>query len=131
MIPGLKVLDDIIAGLPTNSAQRLELAKLRGEIETRDRIVSELRAKLEVFERNDAIDAETVRVLKLFFDERREISSEEISLIFDMKSSVADFHIDDLGRRGLIVQNRDTKFHLPAFVITADGRAFIFKHRMA
>lgn len=31
-IPGLKVLDEILAGLPTNSAQRLEIARLKEQI---------------------------------------------------------------------------------------------------
>ncbi len=87
---------------------------------------------MEAFERNDGIDVDTVRVLKMFFDERRDISSEEVAFILDMKSSVADFHIDDLRKRKFILQSRAIMHgSRSTFAISPEGRAFVVKHRMA
>ena len=131
-IPGLKVLDEIIAGLPTNSAQRLELAKLRSEIEVKDGKIKELEAKLAALEPKHGMDTDTVRVLKVFFEEDRDLSAEEISAILDMKKSVVSYHIDELRRMKFAMPSRAITSHSPAtYVIYPEGRAFLIKHKIA
>lgn len=45
-IPGLKVLDEVLAGLPTNSAQRLEIGRLKEQIAALQKENEELKQKL-------------------------------------------------------------------------------------
>jgi len=131
-ILGLKVLDEIIAGLPTNSAQRLELEKLRLKSANDDARIKELEAKLAVLEPQHGMDVETVKVLKVFFQEDRDLSAEEVAGITEIQKSVVSYHIDELKKRKFVMLSRPiTSFSPAKYIIYTDGRAFVIKHKLA
>ena len=47
MIPGLKIIDDILKGLPDNARLRAEIAKLAAEIEQRDVTIQKLQTEAQ------------------------------------------------------------------------------------
>ncbi len=131
-IPGLKVLDEIITGLPTNSAQRLELAKLRAEIELKDKKIQELETKLATLEPEHGLGVDTVKVLKVLFEQDRDLSVDQIAGYLDMQRGVVSYHIDELRQRKFVMPSRAITSHSPGtYIIYPPGRAFIIEHILA
>ena len=126
--PGLKVLDEILAGLPTNSAQRLEIAKLKEQITI-------LQAKDEKLEKENALHTskqnmsiDTLKILQFLFVHDRSFSAEEIGETFELEIGVAKYHCDTLRSKRLVVfrtggfvnHNRPIEFE-----ISPAGRAYL------
>lgn len=129
-IPGVKVLDEIIAGLPTNSQQRLEIAKLKEQIAVLQNENEELKAQAQSHQPKPELSADAVRILGYFFDEARPFSSDEIAVQFQLQASMAQHHLDTLHRKkkyiGIYV-GRSLPFGNPPlrYEIIDGGRAFI------
>ena len=79
---------------------------------------------------------DTVKVLKLFFDNDDDVSAGQIARHFRMQPSVAKFHVDKLmdkkfvrlSRMGMSGYGGDT----PAmFAIASAGREYIIEHNLA
>ena len=126
-IPGLKVLDEMIAGLPTNSAQRLELAKLRSEIEVKDRKIAELEAKLADLEPKRGVEVDAAKVLKIFFEQDDRLTTEQIAECLVLKKSVVQYHFDKLSEMGFI---RCTSVW-GGYDLQPAGREFVVKNGLA
>ena len=114
-----------------NMALRTENAELKQQI------TALKQAKPQDEPKQDDLGPETVKILKRVFDQSREFSSRQIASIFNMKPSVADFHVDVLAKRGFVEWNsvgfsggfgEDTP---PTFGITAEGREYIVKNGLA
>lgn len=105
-IPGLKVLDEIIAGLPTNSAQRLELEKLRLKSANDDARIKELEAKLAALKPKSEVAAEAAQVLKYFADCGHELSADRIASLMNIKIGKVIHHFGSLRKFGFIQQSR-------------------------
>jgi hypothetical protein len=101
-IPGFKLLDEIIAGLPTNSAQRLELAKLRADLEAKDRRIAELEAQLAQFAPKPEIDPDAARILRVFVEQDDRLTADQVGQHLSLKKSIAQYHFDELSKRGFI-----------------------------
>lgn len=101
-IPGLKVLDEIIAGLPTNSAQRLELSKLRSELALKERKIAELEAKLAEFKPPSGVEPDAVKILKFFFEHSTTLVAESFADELGMKKGLVEYHFDKLRSLGFI-----------------------------
>ena len=129
-IPGLKVLDEIIAGLPTNSAQRLELTKLRSEAANDKARIKELEAELAALKPQEGIPVEAVQILKMFFDRARAFLATDIEAMTGMKKSVVDYHLGILRKSGLLKVGMSLDGP-QSYLITDKGREFIVRNGMA
>lgn len=129
-IPGLKVLDEIIAGLPTNSAQRLELAKLRAEVELKDRKIAELESQIANLKPEHGLQVDTIKVLKLFFEAGRELSPRQVSQHLQMSQSIIDYHFDTLIEAQFIRQTKAAFMDAKSggYSIEPKGRSFVIKN---
>jgi Fic family protein len=131
-IPFARLIEDIIAGLPTNSRQAIQLRELAAKIEVLQREKEELKAKLAELEPKHGMDIETVKILKVFFDEARDLSAEEVAGIADIQKSKVSYHIDELRKLKFVMPSRAITSHSPAtYAIYPDGRAFVIKHKLA
>jgi len=129
-IPGLKVLDEIIAGLPTNSRQRLEITELKDQIAVLQQENEQLKAQTRRNEAKPDMSADAVRILGHFFDEARPFTADQIAERFELQPSMAQHHLDTLHRKkkyigiyiggGLPMRNS-----LLRYEIMEGGRAFI------
>ena len=135
MIRGLKVIDDILKGLPEN-------ARLRAELEQKDALIAKLQAALSDAQaeiqrlqpdRQD-MSADTSKVLRLFFETGRDLSIPQVAQQFGFQASVAEFHFDILRQQSFIRQTR-AGMHTyggsspPLFGLTSEGRAYVMQHR--
>jgi hypothetical protein len=74
-----KIIDEMIAGLPTNSAQRLELEKLRLKSANDDALIKQLKSQIEKLTPSTGVDAEAAQVLLSLAKGGGELSCYEIS----------------------------------------------------
>lgn len=127
-----KFLDEIIAGLPTNSQQRLEIGKLKERVQALEaenaKLKNELRAEQAATKQDNGFPAETAKVLKEFFDADREYSAEGIAFALNLESSIARYHMDLLLKHRLIQPSRALMNRQTEYKITAAGRAFIVEN---
>jgi hypothetical protein len=131
-IPGLKTLDEMIAGLPVNSAQRLEITKLKEQIVALEQENNGLRDKLGKLTPKSDMAVDSVKILKLFFDSSRSLTPPQIAAKFEMKPNVAMYHMDTLIDKELIepesivIMNDAPR----PYVITKEGRGYIISRGM-
>ena len=81
----------------------------------------------------DELSRDTIKILKLFFDRASDISTEEIAKSFNLKPSVADYHIDVLLKKKLIRETNagmQTVFGLGVskFGLTSLGRRYVLEN---
>jgi Zn-finger domain-containing protein len=81
----------------------------------------------------DELSRDTIKILKLFFDRAGDISTEEIVKSFNLKPSVADYHVDVLLKKKLIRETTagmQTIFGLGAskFGLTSLGRRYVLEN---
>src|SRR5579862_8369407 len=99
MIPGVKIIDDILKGLPENARLREQLGELRSqvqvlqsEIEKRDAALAVARAEIERLKpKIEGMDADTSKVLSLFFDAGRDLTIGDVARHLGIHISVAEF----------------------------------------
>ncbi|MGD0537248.1 MAG: hypothetical protein ABSC03_06340 [Verrucomicrobiota bacterium] len=138
MIPGVKIIDDFLKGLPDNARLRSEIAKLATEIEQRDVTIQKLQAELQEarvkIERlkpeNQDMDADTLKVLHLFFTAGTELSKGHVAAQLGFQISVAEFHFDELVRRAFIEQS-GVGYDIPScrYALLPEGRRYVMAHR--
>ena len=100
--------------------------------------IERLKQIIEGFEKKDAktdLDQVTEKVLKLFFDTGRGLSPEEIAVFLSTNVNTAQYHLDLLSERDLIIQTRvgsessRGRTRVPAlFEITPAGREYVVKN---
>ena len=131
-IPGARLIEEIIAGLPTNSRQAIQLRELAAQIEALKKENEELRAKVVASESQHGLEIDTIKILKLFFERAEDISAEEASGLSGIKKSVVDYHIDELRKSKFLRPSRAISSFSPGtYKITPDGRAFVIKNKLA
>jgi len=131
MIPGFKIIDDILKGLPENARLRDQLGQLRSQIQVLQSENEKLKAELSSLQpKQNGLGDETLKVLQLFFDNGGDMSIEHLAHHFHFQQSVAEFHVDILMAKGFLSQTRvgygDSS---GAFGLTREGRAHVMKHR--
>jgi hypothetical protein len=131
IIPGLKVLDEIIAGLPTNSAQRLELEKLRLKSANDDARIKALEAQIKALIPQSGIDVEAAQVLQQFAAQGRELNAHQIADSTGIALGKVIHHLGSLRVFGFVQQSRgkmdDSE---PPHRITTEGSSFLVEHGM-
>ena len=138
MIPGVKIIDDILKGLPDNARLRSEVAKLAAEIEQRDITIQKLQAELQeahtqierLKPKRQDMDADTLKVLHLFFDAGRELSMGQVASQLGFQISVAEYHFDELTKRRFVGQSGvGYDSQSCRFELLPEGRKYIMTHR--
>jgi hypothetical protein len=106
-----------------------EQASLRAE-------TANLKAQLRLLPEGEELSGDTKKILKLFFDRACDISTEEISKSFNLKPSVADYHMDVLLKKKFI---RETTVEMlepsgsgvSKFGLTTLGRRYVLEHKIS
>ena len=137
MIPGVKLIDDILRGLPENARLREQLGELRAQIEVLQTENEQLKTKLDqLAPKADQLDPKAFDILNLFFDAARDLSTEDAASHFRLHQSVAEFHTDALLERRFIQQTvmgmtSDFGTQPSMFAITPTGRKYVMQHNVA
>ena len=109
------------------AALESEYAHLKAENEN-------LKMQLKLSSREDEeLSRDTIKILKLFFDRASDISTEEIVKSFNLKPSVADYHIDVLLKKKLIRETTTGMqalfgFGVSKFGLTSLGRRYVLEN---
>lgn len=127
-IPGVKVLDEILLGMPVNALQRAEIAELKEQIAT-------LQQENENLKREKALNApkpdmavDAVKILQCLFVNDRGFSAEDIADAFELEIGMAKYHCDVLREKRLIgfrngpLINRNRSIE---FEISPAGRTYL------
>ena len=131
-IPGARLLEEIIAGLPTNSRQAIQLRVLAAQISALTKENQELKAQLAALQPQHGLAAEAVKILKLFFDSGSELSPQQVAYHLNMKQGVVDHYFDILYESDFIIQSRIGVMDDPGgYSLQPKGRAFVVKHGLA
>jgi len=132
MVFRIPIIDDILKGLPENARLRAQIVELRDQMtalhtknETLQAENESLRRQLEASKASDEdLSPDLFALLNFFFDHPEQMFIEGIAGHFRVQESVANFHVDELRKRGLIRKTEDY-----GYKITEKGRAYIMKHR--
>jgi len=93
-----------------------------------------LKTQLKFLSREgEELSRDTIKILKLFFDRASDISTVEILKSFNLKPSVADYHIDVLLKKKLIRETTagmQTLFgsSVSKFSLTSLGRRYVLEN---
>ena len=129
MIPGVKLIDDILKSLPENARLREQLGELRAQIEVLQTENDQLKTKVDqLTPKADQLDPKALQILKFYFDESEDIAAEYIAGRFGVTMGVAEYHIDTLRERELITLVGVA----PAIhAINSNGRKYVMQHNVA
>jgi hypothetical protein len=131
-IPGARLLEEILAGLPTNSRQAIQLREFATQMEALRKENDELKAQISALHPKHEMLADTAKVLKLFFDADRKFSSKQTAAKFEMTESMAKYHLGVLEEKHFILSDMVVYADSPVYyAITQEGRDFIVKRGMA
>ena len=120
------------AALLAEQVAALESEQARLRVEN-----ANLKAQLRLLpEEGEELSGDTKKILKLFFDRACDISTEEISKSFNLKPSVADYHMDVLLKKKFI---RETTVEMlepsgsgvSKFGLTTLGRRYVLEHKIS
>ena len=101
-IPGLKVLDEILAGLPTNSAQRIEIGKLKEQIAALEKENAELKEELAIYVPKSNLSPDALKILQFLFNETTEYTAEWLAHEFGWELGNTKYHCEKLSDMGLL-----------------------------
>ena len=126
---------EAITLLETKAALLTEqVAALESEYDHLKAENASLKMQLQLSSREgDELSRDSIKILKLFFDRASDVSLEEIVKSFNLKPSVADYHIDVLLKKKLIRENTSgmqTVFGsgVPKFGLTTLGRRYVLEN---
>jgi hypothetical protein len=134
MIPGVKLIDDILRGLPDNARLREDVNKLAQQLETalaeNERLKIEntkLRGDLEAISaREEALDPVEFQIIHLLFKEGPR-SVPTIAKVVDLMMGEAEYHCGVLSERDLVTY---TSILAGAELrLTQKGRSYYMKNR--
>jgi hypothetical protein len=132
-IPGLRVLDEVIAGLPTNSRLRLDIAELKEQITVLQNENEKLKAEAQSRQPKPELSADAVKILGFFFDQDSHFTADQIASEFQLESSMAKHHLGTLQKKKFVgyyyggsISMRNAPHR---YEIMEDGRAFIVNLR--
>ncbi len=128
-IPGLKVIDDILRGLPDNARLRAEIEKLVARVQSLEKENEDLKKEVETLRPKLGLDVETVKVLQIFFASPHELSRDEVASLAGLARGVADYHLDELRKLKFVMQSHAGE--VARFSIYPKGREFIMKNKLA
>ncbi|MBE0544953.1 MAG: helix-turn-helix domain-containing protein [Verrucomicrobia bacterium] len=131
MIPGLRIIDDILRGLPENARLRKQLGELRSQMQVLQVENETLKAELKASKPStDEISEEALRVMQFFFEQGGDLSIEQVARRFNYQRSEAEFHCDFLMENGFVTQTTagfgDSS---GLFGLTSEGRTLAMKNR--
>ena len=126
-IPGARVIEDIIAALPTNSRLSIQVRELGEQMDALKKENEHLKAELAALQPASGVEADTAKILKAFFEHGDSLTAEELAQQFQMKMGVVQYHFDKLAKRGFLRQV--TVYG--GYDILPAGRDFIVKNGMA
>lgn len=130
-IPGLKIIDEILKGLPENARHREARVQLLSEIETLQKENTKLKTELDRLKpRQRHPSDETLRVLEFLFD-RGYVVPSQVAQQFQVQPSVAEFHFDVLLEHRFIQQATPAVVGEAVYELTSEGRACIMERRGA
>lgn len=130
MIPGVKLIDDILKGLPENARLREQLGELRLQVQSLQSENERLKAQLEALKTKvDDLKEDTVKVLRVFFNAGRNLSLEHVAQQLQLQPSVTEFHFGVLMKRRLLRQTRvGFGGGSGAFGLTHEGLKYAMEH---
>jgi hypothetical protein len=126
-IPGTRLIEEIIAGLPTNSSQALKLREFSTQMDVLKQENADLKAKLAALQPSEGIAIEAAQLLTHIF--KAEISPDvhELTKLAGAEKGVVVHHLISLAKLGYIKGHRDV-FSMERFSVTHEGSAFFLKH---
>lgn len=134
-IPGLKVLDELILGIPLNAQQRREIAHLREQIEALQRENEELRRKNSLNAPKPALSAESLKILLFLFQHPSDmLVAEELGHTFGLQTGIAKYHCGKLMSQGYISDSwrpMGDGTYESEFKITDAGIAYLVENGLA
>lgn len=105
-IPGARLFEEIIAALPTNSRQAIQLREFGEQIEALRKENEALKARLAGMESSPPkLDADALKILKLFFEHSTTLVADTIVDELKMKPGMVQYHFDRLREMKLIRQS--------------------------
>ena len=123
----MNILEEIIAGLPTNSRQRLELEKFRLKSAADDAKIKALEAQLAAFQPVSGVKPEAIKILRILFQRNDLIDLPEIALLFEGYESEAKYHLEKLSEIDFV---RDVT-GADRYELRPKGREFVIKNGLA
>jgi len=127
MIPGLKLIDDILKGLPENARLREQLATLRSQVEMLQQENLNLKTENQNLRHQkhsqDELPDIQQRIMTLLSTRDDKPLTNEIAETLNISSGDADFHVTELSRDGLITCI-DLDMY-PGLFLTHEGRRYL------
>jgi TolA-binding protein len=106
MIPGLKLIDDILAGLPENARLRAQLTELRGQVDTLQRELEAARAEIQRLRQQqqsqDRLPQESEQMLVLIANKDGRITSDMVIRHLGLPKARGDYFFDKLTKHKLV-----------------------------
>ena len=132
-IPGARTIENIIAALPTNVSQSIQIRQLSGQLAAAElkivqqaQTIAELSVKVKDLEAKRNLSPDSLKILKYIFDHPRGYSSYYLSTQMALSESVIEYHFDCLRRAEFLKNCVDRMGDISqAMEITEVGRAFI------
>jgi DNA-binding Lrp family transcriptional regulator len=138
MIPGARTIEKILAALPTNASQSIQIQKLAEQLVAAElklaeqaQKIAELEGAIKRIEDISSLNPDALRILKHMFDHPSRYSANGIHGNVGLSESIVEFHFDRLKVLGLIESETALNrygFENTAVQITSEGRAFIMRH---
>ena len=127
MIPGMKIIDDILKGLPENARLRGQIEDLRTQMASLQRENEELKAKLQEYESKPEFGKEAVAILKLIRARHGELTEEAIAEVTGLEAREVRYHISKLEGGGLIYPPGESLRSPRGFGVTDGGIDYLKK----
>lgn len=133
MIPGLKLIDDILAGLPENARLRAQLTELRSQVDTLQRELDTARAEIQRFRQQQQSDgrlpdeAEKMLVL-LANDTKGQVTSDMLIRHLGLPQARGDYFFDHLLKHKLVDTSSGQMGVGWFYHATRAGREYLAKH---
>ncbi len=114
-------------------SQETELEKANADLKQAEKRITELEVKLykqQPQTTGNELEDNTKRLLKFFFDNAGGAYLEDAAASLSLVKSMADYHFDILNEAGFVELAGITPFGA-AIVLTAKGRAYVVKNKIA
>jgi len=126
-IPGARLIEEIIASLPTNSKQAIDLRDLASQIEVLKKENEDLKAQLAKTKKPDEISAQAVKILKILFDDGSVIYLDDLIKRAKLKKGIVIHHLGTLAKLNYIRLGNDM-IGIQHYRISHDGSTFLMQN---
>lgn len=128
-IPGLKVLDELILGIPLNAQQRREIEELKKRIVALEKENEDLKGQLGQNAPKPDMAVDAVKILQYLFKQERGHSAQDFGQMFGLELGMAKYHVDVLLKKKLVNFQTVMMGQGPmTYKITSAGRAYIVEN---